>query len=320
MFSRVYQASIGTVELLTMIEYHKDAIDRARLSTSEIAKELNDESMKAVFKNVQDAMAKMAAQPDQKPHTLGNRIQYLKEPVTIKKQIKRRQVAISYGVENTIEEKKKTQTNNQKWNDKTTKLQEEKANAKATEEQRGEIKANPITPNRWNPPENTITATATTQEDECDKVTNKNIPKFGHNKYKAAAALQASQMQKLEEGMENMLKLQRESKEEFKTFKEETVQRVTKCVTAINTHTTQAKKDNKLAQFQKSLALFDSMMAQSQQEQESPPRKISRPTIPPEGDYTRTTEDDDNDSYATLSSQNQAPQSDDEMNVVAGGN
>jgi hypothetical protein len=325
MFSRVYQASNGTVELLTKVEYHKDAIDWARLSTSEIAKELNDESMKAVFKNVQDAMDKMAVQPDWKPHTLGNRIQSLKEPATIKKQVKRRQVAISYGVENTTEDKKKTQTSNQKWNDKTKTLQEEKANAKAAEEQRGETKANPITPNKWNPPENTITATATTQGDECDEATNKNIPKFGHNKYKAAAALQASKMQKLEEGMENMLKLQRESKEEFKTFKDETVQRVTECVAAINTHTAQAKKDkkdtdNKLAQFRKSLALFDSMMAQSQQEQESPPRKISRPTLPPEGDHMETTEDDDDDSYATINSQNQAPRSDDEMNAVAGGN
>jgi hypothetical protein len=93
-------------------------------------------------------MDKMAVQPDWKPHTLGNRIQYLKEPATIKKQIKRRQVAISYGVENTMEEKKNTQTNNQKWNEKTKTLQEGKATAKATEEQRGETKPNPITPNR----------------------------------------------------------------------------------------------------------------------------------------------------------------------------
>jgi hypothetical protein len=87
-------------------------------------------------------------------------------------------------------------------------------------------------------------------------------------------------MQKLEEGMENMLKLQRESKEEFKTFKDETVQRVTECVAAINTHTAQAKKDkkdtdNKLAQFRKSLALFDSMMAHNPNKNRNPHREKS---------------------------------------------
>ena len=77
MYSRVYQASNGTVELLPQVEHQNEAIDWARLSTIEIAKELIDESMKAVFMNVQDAMNKLAVQPDWKPHTLGKRIQML---------------------------------------------------------------------------------------------------------------------------------------------------------------------------------------------------------------------------------------------------
>jgi hypothetical protein len=42
------------VELLMQVEHHKEAIDWARLSTSKIAKELNNENMKAasVYKRI----------------------------------------------------------------------------------------------------------------------------------------------------------------------------------------------------------------------------------------------------------------------------
>ena len=136
MFLRVYQASNGTVELLTQVEHQKEAIDWARLSTSEIAKELNDESIKAVIMNVQDAMNKLAVQPDWKPHTLGTRIQQLKELITMVRHNKRRQVTLSYGTENIKEEKKKPTKNNQKWNEKIKILQERKDEEKINVEVR----------------------------------------------------------------------------------------------------------------------------------------------------------------------------------------
>jgi hypothetical protein len=82
MFTRVYQAKSGTVEMYVESVHHKEAMDWARLSTSEIAKELNDKSMKEVFVNPQDAYNKLAVQPKGKPHTLGKRIERKKEPIT----------------------------------------------------------------------------------------------------------------------------------------------------------------------------------------------------------------------------------------------
>jgi hypothetical protein len=49
-------------------------MDWAQLSTSKIAKELNNKSMEEVFINPQDAYDKLAVQPDWKPHTLGKRM------------------------------------------------------------------------------------------------------------------------------------------------------------------------------------------------------------------------------------------------------
>jgi hypothetical protein len=80
MFHRIYQAQNGTVELYVTSGHHKEAIDWARLSTSEIAKELSDHSMPEVFIDPKDAFDKLAVQPDWKPHTLGKRIEHLNPP------------------------------------------------------------------------------------------------------------------------------------------------------------------------------------------------------------------------------------------------
>jgi hypothetical protein len=84
MFSRVYQAQNGSVELYSLTKNHKGAIDWARLSTSEIAKEVSDKSMKEIFLDHQDALDKMAVQPDWKPYTLAKQIEQLATPETAK--------------------------------------------------------------------------------------------------------------------------------------------------------------------------------------------------------------------------------------------
>lgn len=83
-FSHVYQAQNGTVELYTPTANHKDAINWARLSTSEIAKELNGKSMEEIFINPNDVYDKLAVQPEWKPHTL---VKQIKHQVTPEHQI-----------------------------------------------------------------------------------------------------------------------------------------------------------------------------------------------------------------------------------------
>jgi hypothetical protein len=84
MFTRIYHPNNGTIELYLPATNHKEAIDWARLSTSEIAKELNDKSMEEIFTNPKDAYDKMAVQPDWKPHTLAKRIEQLVTPEKVK--------------------------------------------------------------------------------------------------------------------------------------------------------------------------------------------------------------------------------------------
>jgi hypothetical protein len=71
MFTRLYQACNGTVELYVETVHHNEAMDWACPSTSKIAKALNDKSMEEVFANPQDAYDKLAVHPEWKSHTLG---------------------------------------------------------------------------------------------------------------------------------------------------------------------------------------------------------------------------------------------------------
>ena len=80
--------------------------------------------------------------------------------------------------------------------------------------------------------------------------------------------------------------------------------------------------DNKLTQFRKSIALFDSMMTPTEQQQsESPRRKMSRPSLPPEEDKMTIEEDSEGEhEKGNKHTGNNAPKSDDKKEVVAGGN
>jgi hypothetical protein len=183
MFSRVYQAKNGTVELYMPTANHKEAIDWAQLSTSQIAKELDEKSMQEIFVNPKYAYEKMEMQPEWKPHTLSKRIEHLVTLEPTKYQSRRRQVAMSYDSENTNEAAKKISTRNQTGNDK----------AKSGIEEPKTPGSNPSTGalacRQWNPLEQTTTMTNTTQPEETAGE-NKNVPKFGANKYKVAAAAQ----------------------------------------------------------------------------------------------------------------------------------
>jgi hypothetical protein len=332
MFTRVYQAENGTVEMYVESGQHKEAMDWARLSTSEIAKELNDTSMEEVFVNPKDAYDKYAIQPEWKPHTLGKRIEQYNPPeITQKKYVRKQPVALSYGIENTKDEPKKTKANYQKRNDKEqSKEAATTTNAVSPEKEIEQPqKPRPTAPvKKWGPPPETITMTATQSEEE-STITPSNLPKFGHNKYKVAAAAQDKRMQNIEESMKAMLTLQRETKtemEKFKTFQGETIETVHSIMEAVEEQGIEAKKsqketDAKLKQFRSALALFDGMMNNHQGRNESPRRKNPRPTIPPEdNDMNIAEQSDTEDSFASIHSTTTAPKSDDEMTVAAGGN
>ena len=73
--------------------------------------------------------------------------------------------------------------------------------------------------------------------------------------------------------------------------------------------------------FRQSIAIFDGMIRKSEERESSPRRKIARPTLPPES-YASNSNDSNEESYKSIESlnNNKAPQSDDEMNIVASGN
>jgi hypothetical protein len=175
----------------------------------------------------------------------------------------------------------------------------------------------------------TITLTATQKEDE-STVTPSNMPKFGQNNYKVVAAAQKKRMQNIEEMLQEMLSLQKEAKVEmakFKDFQTETIGTVQSIMDKVKSQGVEAKRNkedtnNKLMQFRKLIALFDSMMTTAKQQQsESPRRKMPRPSLPPEEYNMKIAEDSeeeqDSDNKTTI---NKAPKSDDKMKVVAGGN
>ena len=168
MYTRVNQAYNGTVKLYMETVHYKEAMDWACLSTSEIAKELNDKSMEEVFVNPQDAYDKLAVQPDWKPYTLGKRIKHLVTPEATKKTnyTQKQTVTLSYDEENTKAEPTKGKESYQKKGTKgkekeATITKEETIKDKATEpEQKNQAGS------KWGPPPETITLTATQQEDE----------------------------------------------------------------------------------------------------------------------------------------------------------
>jgi hypothetical protein len=192
MFTRIYEARNGLVELYVKPQHHKEAIDWARLATSEIAKELSDRSMKEIFVDVEDATNQLATQPDWKPHTLSQRVEHLK-PSESPQQTRRRQpVAISYATTNTekkVTEKKK----NAKVKKDTTANNSKAVGTQAT------VKS--TTNLAWMIP-GTIDSAPQSEAKEHSKT----VSKLGSNKYKIAHAAQDERMDHFEASIEAMAK------------------------------------------------------------------------------------------------------------------
>ena len=102
MFTRVYSATDGHVELHVQKHNFKEANDWARLATSQVAGQLNDESIAKVFIDPDEAMCAYSIAPDWKPHSLAAKVAALAEPQIVQQQRRRRDtVNMDYAKENT---------------------------------------------------------------------------------------------------------------------------------------------------------------------------------------------------------------------------
>jgi hypothetical protein len=262
--------------------------------------------MGEIFTSTQDAYDKLAVQPAWKPHTLAKRIEQLETPTTTRYHGRRKQVAMSYERENVMKEAKQRSSN--RLPNGSNNINEQKAWTSAT----------------------TGTPATTTTQTEPEETTNSNTQKHGANKYKIAAETQDQRMKKMESNIETIIRLQQQTKAEMQDdmTRVKDHQDATKValVAVFETVTENRKQieankketDNTLRMFRASLALLDQAMDKPSGA-ESPPRKISRPTIPPEDKHMSNEEESDSDSLGSISI-NLAPKSDDQMHVVAGGN
>ena len=98
MFTRVYGAVNGVVELHSTKDNIKEATDWARLANSEIGRLTNEEGMHAVFMHPEEALDAMESLPAWKPHSLSARIELLAEPAELTQTPRRnrRIVSIDY--------------------------------------------------------------------------------------------------------------------------------------------------------------------------------------------------------------------------------
>ena len=102
MFTRVYSAIDGHVELHVQKHNFKEANDWARLATSQVAGQLNDESIAKVFIDPDEAMCAYSIAPEWKPHSLAAKVAALAEPQIVNQQRGRRAtVNIDYAKGNT---------------------------------------------------------------------------------------------------------------------------------------------------------------------------------------------------------------------------
>ena len=101
MFTRVYGAVDGVVELHAHKNNIKEATDWARLATKEIAGQLNAEGLTAVFTYPEEALDAMESLPAWKPHALSARVEIMPEPTnTIQQPRRSRTVTIDYSKAN----------------------------------------------------------------------------------------------------------------------------------------------------------------------------------------------------------------------------
>ena len=99
MFNRVYPPESGVVELQTASENLTEAIDWARLATSEIGKQLNATSMSLVFQDPEQASQLTETQPDWKPHQLGKKVATYEEPDYVQQRRRRAVVTMDFAAQ-----------------------------------------------------------------------------------------------------------------------------------------------------------------------------------------------------------------------------
>ena len=95
MFTRVYGAVQGVVELHTDKDNIKEAIEWTRLAKKEIAGQLNEASMHEVFEDTEAALDAMESMPAWKPHSLSARVEMMEEPSETVQQARRRRETVS---------------------------------------------------------------------------------------------------------------------------------------------------------------------------------------------------------------------------------
>lgn len=210
MFTRVYSAVNGVVELHVKKENIKEATDWARLATSEIASELNDHSMIEVFINPHEAMESIGDNPEWKPHSLGAKIDKLAEPTatTIPRQ-RREQVNMDYAKTNEKRNNNAAKTSNKNKGatkqDNRRKADEKIATTAAT------VSKNYVVAPKFAC--NSKKAADSDDEDmELEPMTDDTSkPKAGINKYKQAAAANEQRIGKLEEQMVKIMTNQKDA-------------------------------------------------------------------------------------------------------------
>ena len=184
MFTRIHEAFNGLVELYVKPEHHKEAIDWARLATSEIAKELSDRSMREIFIDVEDANNQLATNPDWKPHTLSQRVEHLNPSELPLRARRRPPVAITYATSNAEKADEKKKDTRIKNNRRQKTLPKDPTTTASTVLQ--------STKQEW------IIASTVAKQSPGIEPKPKEALKLGVNKYKIATALQDQRMDNLE--------------------------------------------------------------------------------------------------------------------------
>ncbi|WP_317201739.1 hypothetical protein [Janthinobacterium sp.] len=216
MFTRVYGAVDGIVELHAHKDNIKEATEWARLAKREIAEQLNTIGMTEVFIYPEEALDAMESLPAWKPHSLSARIDLMAEPTTIIPQTRRgrRTVNIDYS------------KSNQKWKGNAAPSRKKSEAAKVRARKNNKTTSNPTFGNQtawggYGPPSTSTkthhnnyqyndieanNASEHTDDEEMEATTvtmatETAKSKIGINKYKAAAEATEKRLGTLEEGM-----------------------------------------------------------------------------------------------------------------------
>ena len=221
MFTRVYCAVGGVVELHVHKESFKEAIEWVRLATSEIALQLSEDKMGEVFLDPKTAQETIATNPEWKPHSLSAIVDTFPEPTTTPQSSRRRRAIVG------IDYAKTSARNTSKVFQKGRGKGANKQHNNRTTAQGPQKEAAVVTPpaNAWAGGTRTYTASPKyaintsvstdtndhEEEDDMDLDSESimpTTPKAGINKYKQAAEVTDKRLGALERRMEKIAQSQ----------------------------------------------------------------------------------------------------------------